>query len=107
MYDFSGELTVILITIWCLPKLGKVWQKVNKQYRSLKWKYLISGREELRPRVFESRVLKNIFKPKQVKVTGEWGKLYGEVLNALYSSPISILDTKWTRMRWVRHVARM
>jgi len=26
MHDLSGELTVILITIWWLQKLGKVWQ---------------------------------------------------------------------------------
>ena len=25
MYDLSGELTVILITIWWLQKLGKEW----------------------------------------------------------------------------------
>jgi len=26
MYEVSGELTVILITIWWLQKLGKDWQ---------------------------------------------------------------------------------
>jgi len=26
MYDLSGELTVILINIWWLQKLGKDWQ---------------------------------------------------------------------------------
>jgi len=26
MYDLSGELTVILISIWWLQKLGKDWQ---------------------------------------------------------------------------------
>jgi len=26
MYDLSEELTVILITIWWLQNLGKVWQ---------------------------------------------------------------------------------
>jgi len=26
MYDLSGELTVIQITIWWLQKLGKDWQ---------------------------------------------------------------------------------
>jgi hypothetical protein len=26
MYDLTGELSVILITIWCLQKLGKDWQ---------------------------------------------------------------------------------
>jgi hypothetical protein len=31
----SGELTVILITIWWLKKLGKYWQKLNKHHNSL------------------------------------------------------------------------
>jgi len=34
MYDLSGELTVILITIWWLQMLGKDYQEVNKQHRS-------------------------------------------------------------------------
>ena len=34
MYDLSGELTVILITIWWLQKLVKDCQEVNKQHRS-------------------------------------------------------------------------
>jgi len=43
MYDLSGELTVILITIWWLQKLGKNLHYINKQNRSLKGKDLISG----------------------------------------------------------------
>jgi len=43
MYEVSGELTEILITIWWYQKLGKDWQYVNKQHRSLKWRDLISG----------------------------------------------------------------
>jgi len=35
MYEVSGELPVTTITIWWLQKLGKDWQKVNKQHRSL------------------------------------------------------------------------
>jgi hypothetical protein len=35
MYEVSGELTVILITVWWLQKLGKGWQEVNKQHTSL------------------------------------------------------------------------
>jgi len=34
MYDLSGELTVILITILWLQKLEKDYQEVNKQHRS-------------------------------------------------------------------------
>jgi hypothetical protein len=29
MHEVAGELTVILITIWWLQKLGKDWQEVN------------------------------------------------------------------------------
>jgi len=43
MYDLSGELTVILITIWWMQMLGKNWHYVNKQHRSLTGKDLISG----------------------------------------------------------------
>jgi len=35
MHDLSWELTVILITVRCLQKLGKDWQYVKKQYRKL------------------------------------------------------------------------
>ena len=40
-------------------------------------------REELRLRVFENRVLRRIFRPKRVEVTGEWRKLHNEELNDL------------------------
>jgi len=42
MYEFSGKLTVILMTIWWLQRLGKDWQQVNKQHRSLMGKDLIA-----------------------------------------------------------------
>ena len=35
MYKVSGELTVILITLWWLQELGKDWQYVEKQHRFL------------------------------------------------------------------------
>jgi hypothetical protein len=35
-------------------------------------------REECRLRVFKSRLLRRIFGPKKVKVTGEWRRLYNE-----------------------------
>jgi len=40
-------------------------------------------REEYRPRVVESRVLRKIFGPKRNEVTGEWRKLNNEELNDL------------------------
>jgi hypothetical protein len=44
-------------------------------------------REEHRLRLFENRVLRNIFGPKRDEGTGEWRKLHNEELRDLYSSP--------------------
>jgi hypothetical protein len=44
-------------------------------------------REERRLRVFEIRVLREIFVSKRDEVTGEWRKLHNEELHELYSSP--------------------
>jgi hypothetical protein len=57
--------------------------------------------------VFENRVLRRIFGPKRVEVTGEWRKLHSEELHHLYSSPDIIRKVKSRRMRWAGHVARM
>jgi hypothetical protein len=45
-------------------------------------------REERRLRVSEYRVLRRIFGPKSVKVTGQWRKLHNEEHNDQTSSPI-------------------
>jgi hypothetical protein len=63
-------------------------------------------REERRLRVFENRVLRRIFGPKRVEVTGEWRKLHSEELNELYS-PNVVRVIKSRRMKWAGHVARM
>jgi hypothetical protein len=63
-------------------------------------------REEHRLRVFENKVLRRIFGPKRVEVTGGWRKLHDE-LHDLYSSPSIIRIMKSKRMILVRHVARM
>ena len=47
-------------------------------------------REESRLRVFENRLLRVIFGPKRVEVTGEWRKLHNEELNGLFSLPYII-----------------
>jgi hypothetical protein len=57
--------------------------------------------------VFENRVLRRIFGPKKVEVTGEWRKLHNGDLHNLYSSPDIIRQIKSRRMRWAGHVARM
>jgi hypothetical protein len=41
-------------------------------------------REERRLRVFENRVLRRIFGPKRVDVTGDWRKLHNEEVHDLY-----------------------
>jgi hypothetical protein len=49
------------------------------------WSLLLS--EEHRLRVFENRVLRRIYGPKEVEVRGGWGKLHNEELHKFYSSP--------------------
>ena len=41
-------------------------------------------REEHRPRVFENRVLREIFGSERDEVTGEWRRLHGEEIHDLY-----------------------
>jgi hypothetical protein len=62
-------------------------------------------REEYRLRVFENRMLRRIFGPKRVEVTGDWRKLHNEVFHNLYSSPRRIMKSR--RIRWAGYVARM
>jgi hypothetical protein len=40
--------------------------------------------EERRLRVFESRVLREMFGPRRDELTGEWRKLHKEELHGLY-----------------------
>jgi hypothetical protein len=55
-------------------------------------------REELRLRVFEYRVWREIFGPKKDEVTEEWRKLHNEERHDLYSSP-NIVRVIKSRMR--------
>jgi hypothetical protein len=57
--------------------------------------------------VFDNRVLRRIFGPKTVEVTGKWRKLHNEKLNDLYSLANNIRVNKSRRMRWAGHVACM
>jgi hypothetical protein len=69
--------------------------------------WFLTLREQHRLRVFENRVLRRIFGPRRVEVTGEWSKLHNEELRDLYFSPSIIRIMKSRRMRWARHVTRM
>jgi hypothetical protein len=60
-----------------------------------------------RVRVFESRVLKGIFRPKRDEMTGGCRKLHNEELHNLYSSPDIIRVISSRRMRWERHATCM
>jgi hypothetical protein len=51
--------------------------------------------------LFDNRVLRRIFGPKRVEVTGEWRKLHNEELNDLYCS-INIIQV--IKLRWMDHV---
>ena len=52
-------------------------------------------------------MLRTIFGPKRVEVTGEWRKLHSKELNDLYCSPNIVRVIKSRRMRSAGHVARM
>jgi hypothetical protein len=65
------------------------------------------GREELRLRVFENRVLRRIFGLKRDEVTGEWRKLHNEELHDLSSSQSIIRIIESRGIRWAGHVAQM
>jgi hypothetical protein len=53
----------------------------------------------------EYRVLRKIFQPKRVEVTGGWRKLHNEEFHNLYFSPSVIRMIKSRRLRWAGHVA--
>jgi hypothetical protein len=52
-------------------------------------------RKEHKPRVFEIRVLRRIFEPRRVEVTGGWRELHTEELKRPFGRP---------RCRWVANI---
>jgi hypothetical protein len=63
-------------------------------------------KEEHRLKIFENRVLRRIFGPKQEE-DGSWRKLHNDELHGLYYLPNIVRVIKSRRMRWAGHVARM
>ena len=62
-------------------------------------------RKECWLRVFENRVLRNVFAGKRDEVTAEWRRLHHEELYDVYSLQNIIWGIK-SRMRWAGHAAR-
>ena len=63
-------------------------------------------REERRLRVFEVRILRQIFRPKR-DASGDWRRLHKDELHSLYRSPNIIIVIKSRILRWAGHIARM
>ena len=57
--------------------------------------------------MFDNRMLRIIFEPKNDEVKGEWRILHNKELNVLYCSPNIFRVIKSRRMKWAAHVARM
>jgi len=97
-------IAIIRCRIFCLPVCYLKIKKI-KIYRTTILPVVLYGcetwlltfREECRPRVFENRVLRRLFRPKRDNVTWEWRKLHNEDLTDLYSSPNTIQVNKSRR----------
>ena len=64
-------------------------------------------REECRLRVFQSKILRQIFGPKR-DANGEWrSSTMRNFIHSLYRSPIIVRVIKSGKLKWVGHVARM
>jgi len=56
--------------------------------------------------MFDNRMLRIIFEPKNDEVKGEWRILHNKELNVLYCSPNIFRVIKSRRMKWAGHVTR-
>ena len=92
----------------CFPRNWKlifIKQLYYQSYGCETWSLTL--REEHKLRVFENKVLINIFGAKRDEITGEWRKLHNVELHAMYPSPNIIRNLKSRRLRRVGHVACM
>ena len=91
--------------LWSSSLLSKNLK--NKIYITIIFPFVLYGcetcsltlRKERRLLVFGNRVLRRIFGPKRVELTGEWRKLHNEELNDLYCSPNILRVIKSRRRR--------
>jgi len=67
----------------------------------------LTFREELRLRVFENGVLREIFGAKRDEETGEWRRLHNGELYDLYVSSNTLRVIKSRRIKWAGHLARI
>jgi hypothetical protein len=68
------------------------------------WSLILRGKR--RPRLFENRILRQIFGPRR-DANGEWRRLHNEQLHSLYRSPNIFRVIKPRRLRWADHIVRM
>jgi hypothetical protein len=99
-------LAIIWCRIFCLlgcyPKNLKI-----KIYRTIILPVVLCGCETWSLTLREERrlrVIRRVFGPKRVEVTGEWRKVHNEELNDRYSLPNIVQLVKSRRMRWTGHV---
>jgi hypothetical protein len=70
-------------------------------------RWSLTLREECRLRFFENRALMKIYVPVRKTIEEDGRKMHTEELHNLFSSPCITRVTKWRRMRYAGHVARM
>ena len=84
-----------------------------KVYKTIKFPVVLYGceawsltlREKCRLRVFENRILRQIFGPKR-DANGKWKRLHNEEFHSLFHSPNILRMNKSRVLRWAGHLAR-
>jgi hypothetical protein len=102
-----GLLAIILYRMFSFPvcyqknrkiKIGRNVILPVVLYGCLTWS--VTLREERSLRVFENRVLREVFGPEKDEGTGEWRRLHKEKIYSPYSSPNIIRIIKPPRKRY-------